>query len=135
MSQNGIVQVGDRVQMLSMYAGSNVVAYGGWRRTSSGLRWFLTIRSGTGTVTAYSTSAPLLNTWYGLELHWRKGSTDGLGELWVNGAKVCSLYARNTGAYGDATQVRVGLPEVYLCGATRAYLDCVSASKSYIGSE
>ena len=121
--------------MVSMYAGLNAVAYGGWTQTSSGLRWFVTIRSGTGASTVYSTSAPVLSTWYSVELHWRKGSTDGLGELWVNGVKVCSNYAKNTSAYGDATQVRVGLPEVYLCGATRVYADCVVASGSYIGPE
>jgi hypothetical protein len=74
--------------------------------------------------------------WYCVELHWKRGTTDGGAELWADGVKVCSLWGVNTAAFGDVTSVRVGQAEVYgtiyqndLC------FDCVKLSTTYIGPE
>ena len=131
--QNGIVQNNDKFQLVAFQAGNNAVAYAGWYRASSGLRWFLTIRSGTSYVTSYSTNAPESGKWYSVELHWKKGTTDGTGELYVDGTRVCTISGRNTGYFGDITQIRMGLPSINNCGATRIYLDCVIMSQNYIG--
>ena len=135
VSTSGTVNRYDRFQLMTLRAGSTNVAYVGWYRTSSGLRWFLSIRSGSSTVTAYSSTIPSTGQWYGVELHWMEDSTNGLGELWVNGVKVISLTGRNTAYYGDVTSVRYGLPELYSCSSTRVYLDCVKIGNSYIGLE
>ncbi len=83
----------------------------------------------------YSSAAPSTGRWYCVELHWKKGTTDGLAELGVDGVRVCSTTARNTAAYGDANQVRAGLPELYACASTTAYSDCIKLSNTYIGLE
>ncbi|MDQ1279517.1 MAG: hypothetical protein QG670_779, partial [Thermoproteota archaeon] len=135
VSTSGIRDNSDRFQLITLQAGSNNVAYAGWYRTSSGVRWFLSIRSGSSTVTAYSSTAPATGQWYGVELHWKADATNGLGELWVNGVKVVSLTGRNTAYYGGVTSIRYGLPELYGCSSTRVNLDCVKVGNSYISPE
>jgi len=135
VSTSGVRDVSDRLQLIAFRAGSTSVAYAGWYRTSSGLRWFLSILSGTSTVTTYSSATPSLGQWISVELNWHKGIGDGSGTLWVNGIKVASLTSRNTGYYGDVTSVRFGLPGLYNSGSTRVYADCVKIGNSYIGLE
>lgn len=134
VSTSGVKDVSDRFQLIAFRAGSTSVAYAGWYRTSSGLRWFLSI-SGSSAVTAYSSTAPSLGQWYSVELNWHKGTSDGSGTLWVNGVKVASLTNRNTGYYGNVASVRFGLAELYGCSSTRVYVDCVRIGNSYIGLE
>jgi hypothetical protein len=70
-----------------------------------------------------------------MEAHWKSGATDGLGELLVAGVRVCSITGRNTAYYGNVSQVRFGLPQVYNCASTTAYCDCAKIVKTYIGPE
>jgi hypothetical protein len=116
-------------------AESNNVAYAGWRKTGGVVKWTLLIKSGTTNVIAYSTTSPFLSRWYSVELHWKKDATKGLGELWVDGVKVCAITGENTASYGDVNQVRFGLPAIYNCGSTTAYCDCAKIAQSYIGPE
>lgn len=134
VDQSGIVDNADRFYFIQIVAGSNVVAYGGWRQDSSGnLHWHLMTRDGTNYVGVYSTTTPATDTWYCMELHWKSDATAGLGELFVNGELVASITDRNTANYGSATNVRAGLPEIYNCAATTAYIDDVAIDDSYIG--
>ncbi|MDQ1280435.1 MAG: unsaturated chondroitin disaccharide hydrolase, partial [Thermoproteota archaeon] len=115
VSQSGIVDVNDRFFFLIFSSGSNNLAYAGIRQTSSGIRWCLTTRSGTGYVDIYSSSAPSINRWYCVELHWMKDSANGLVEMWVDGTRVCVSTGTNTAAYGDANQLKAGIAETYGC--------------------
>jgi hypothetical protein len=83
----------------------------------------------------YSQAVPSLNKWYCVELHWRKGSSTGLGELWVDGVRVCSISNRNTSAYGSVNQVLCGIVGMYSCRSTTVYCDCVVVANSYVGPE
>lgn len=134
VSKSGITDNSDRFYFIVLKSerGSNL-AYAGWRRTNGATQWCLVIRNGAGYVTKYSTSTPTLNKWYSMELYWVKGSS-GFGELYVDGAKVCSAQG-NTASFGDAAVANFGLTEVYNCASTIAYADCVQLSSGYMGPE
>jgi uncharacterized repeat protein (TIGR02543 family) len=134
VDQSGIDVNGDRFYFMTFVAGSSTVAYAGWVRDTSGhLHWQLIIRSGTSYVGFNSAATPALNTWYSVELHWKSDSVSGLGELYVNGALVCSRTNTNTSNYGPATYLRVGLPEIVNCATTMMYADDIALAGSYIG--
>jgi flagellar hook assembly protein FlgD len=134
VSTSGIVEEADRFYFIIL-AGSDNVAYAGWRKVDGVVRWCLAIKNGSNTVFAYSGSSPALNQWYCVELHWKKDAVNGLGDLWVNGVRTCSLSSKNTASYGDVTTTRFGLPTLYYCGPTTVYLDCVKVSTAYIDPE
>jgi hypothetical protein len=113
--------------------GSTSIASGGWSQTSGVVKWTLTIGSGTGYVTAYSAASPSLNVWYSVELHWKRDSVNGLGELYVNGVLVASITGRNTASYPGVNTVRFGLSEISGCAATTAYADDCAISRVYVG--
>ncbi len=133
ISKSGATSKNQKFQLIALKAGSSIIAYAGWYRTASGLRWFISIRSGTSFLTAYSSSSPITGVWYSVELHWKKGTTNGSGELWVNGAKIASITGKNTAYFGDITQAGFGLPEINKCGSTAVYVDNVVIDKAYIG--
>jgi hypothetical protein len=134
VSQSGIVDESDRFYFIIL-AGSDNVAYAGWRKVGGLVKWCLVIRNGTSNVFSYSASSPALNQWYCVELHWKEDSANGLGELYINGAKVCSIMGRNTASYGNVTKVRLGLPAIYYCSGTIVYGDCAKIASTYIGPE
>jgi len=135
VSKSGIVDESDRFYFITLKAGSNNIAYAGWRKTGGVVKWNLIVRSGTSYVYVYSTTSPALNRWYCVELHWKEASSNGLGELWVDGTRVCSTTGKNTAAYGDASRVCFGLPQITNCASTTAYCDCVKVGTTYIGPE
>ncbi len=136
VSKSGIVQNTDRFCLIMFNAGTNNLAYAGWRKNSGGyICWYLHIRDGVNHVDAYSAITPTKNTWYCVELHWKSGSTNGLGELYVNDELVCSITNKNTSHYGGVTSVRFGLPEIYRCSSTAACLDNAAISSTYIGPD
>lgn len=134
VSRSGIVENDDRFYFIVFRAGSNNVAYAGWRKTGGIVKWTLLIKNGSGTVIAYSDSGPSLNQWYCVELHWKKDATQGTGQLWINGVNVCSITSKNTASFGNITEARLGLPALYNCGPTTAYCDQVKLSQEFIGT-
>lgn len=135
VSTSGITGNDNRFYFLIFKAGSNPVAFAGWRMTGGVVKWNLLIRQGTGWATAYSTTSPSLNQWYSVELYWKKDATAGLGELWVNGALACSASGKNTAYYGDINRVDFGLAEIFNCHSTTVYSDCVKIADTYISPE
>jgi hypothetical protein len=135
VSTFGLVENDDRFYLVIFRAGGASVAFAGWRVVGGVVRWNLIIRHGTGWVNAYSTTTPVLDQWYSVELHWVGDAVAGLGELWVDGVNVCSASGRNTAYYGNVNQVWVGLPEIINCAATQIYIDCTVISANYIGLE
>jgi hypothetical protein len=132
VSRSGIINNSDGFYLISLNAGSNNLAYAGWRRVSGVTKWCLAIKSGNNSLIVYSTARPSLNRWYCVELHWKKGTTDGLCELWIDGTRVCVVSGLNTATYGNANQVCFGLPKVF-CKTTTVYFDCTVISKAYVG--
>ena len=135
VSQSGIADESDRFYTIIFKAGSNSVAYAGWKKTGGLVQWSLVIRSGTSYVYAYSANVPSMNHWYCVELHWKEDAAAGLGELWVDGSLVCSITGVNTGTYGALTQVAFGLPQITNCASTTVFCDCVVVSRAYVGPE
>ena len=134
VSQSGITQNNDRFYFIRFRSGSNDLAYAGWRMVNGQVRWSLIVRDGTGWITEYSSSSPSLNRWYNIELHWRSGSSSGVGELWVDGQLVASVSGVNTAALGNADTVRFGLAEIYNCGPTTVYGDNLAIATTQIGT-
>jgi hypothetical protein len=129
---NGIAQNDDRFYFMRFRAGSNDLAYAGWRMVGGVLRWSLIMRSGTGWVDASSSVSPSVGQWYSVELHWRSDAVNGVGELYVNGVLVCSISGVNTSALGNVSVVRFGLADVVNCDAVTVYADDCVLSTSYI---
>jgi len=135
VSQSGIAHENDRLYFIIFKAGNNNLAYAGWRKIGGIVKWNLLIRQGSSYQSAYSSSSPSLYRWYCVELQWKKDATRGLGELWVNGVRVCSITGKNTAVYGDANTMHFGLGELYGCTSTIVYGDCSATSNTYIGPE
>jgi hypothetical protein len=126
---------GDCLYFMIFRAGTTNVAYTGWKMRGGVVKWVLAIRGPTGTCSfVYSSASPSPDRWYSVELHWKKGTTDGVGELWVDGVKACSTAGQNTAGYGDVDYVKLGL-SASKCGSITAYSDCVKLGTSYIGPE
>lgn len=134
ISQNGINSDNDRIFLIVFRAGSNGVAYAGWKRTGGIIKWCLTMRDGTSYVDVLSSATPAINRWYCVEIHWKKDAANGISDLWVDGVKICSAVGKNTATYGNVNQVQAGLAEIYGCLATTAYCDVCVISKAYIGT-
>jgi hypothetical protein len=133
VSESDITREGDRLYFIVLSAADgNGLTYAGWRRDNGYLKWCMTLRNDSGYIDLYSSTTPLLNHWYSVELHWVKDD-DGFAELWLNGSLILASRA-DTAHYGNATQVRIGLAETK-AGASTMYCDCISISSDYIGSE
>ncbi len=124
VSASGIAANDNRFYFLIFKAGSNPVAFAGWRQTGGILKWTLLIRDGTGWAGAFSTVSPSLNQWYCVEFYWVESAVGGHAKLWVDGVLVCSITGKNTAYYGDVNRVDFGLAEIVNCGATTTYGDC-----------
>jgi hypothetical protein len=129
-------------------ADGNSLACAGCRYMGGQIKWCLRLRQGTGYVDVYGSRDNMRTIgdalvyvnpygWFCFELHWKKGTTTGGADLWVNGVKVCSSWGKNTASYGDARSVRVGLPEVHQPEDSGFIInfDCVKISATYIGLE
>ena len=132
-ASNGMKDSGDKLYFLSLLADGNNVLLAGWRQTSSGLRWQLLFRQGTSYYSAYSSWAPIPNTWYCVEAYWLKSGSNGIATLWVDGVSTINVTGRDTDNYGDVTQVRFGIAEGYNLASTTIYGDDVIVSNKYIG--
>ena len=135
VSQSGIVDDNDRVFFIVFRAGTNGLAYAGWKRTGDTTRWCLTMRDGTNYIDAFSSNAPSTAQWYSVELFWREDPIYGVAELWVNGYMVCSSFGKDTTVYGDVSTVQVGIAEIYNCASSTVYSDCVRISNSPVEEE
>ncbi len=120
------------------YAGGNVI----WQAAIayySGLRWSLNYRNGSTWTEVNSNVATInTNTWYNIELYWKKNTTatDGEVYLYVDGVEVASVTGVDTDNYGNCDTVRNGVSS-YTGTFTGPNVieDRVVVSKSYIGPD
>jgi hypothetical protein len=132
VTASGISSNNDRFYFLIFVAGTNPVAYAGWKMVGGVVKWDLLIRDGTRWIDGYSASSPQFNSWYSVELHWFESSTSGYAQLYLNGVLACSIQGRNTAAFGGVNIVQGGLAELYNCQATRLCFDNFIISNAYI---
>jgi len=135
VTQSGINQDNDRIYFIRFRSNNDNLAYAGWRMENGVVRWNILYRDGTEWIDEFSTTQPNTNQGYIVELRWKKSSTNGIIELYVNGAKIISATGVNTDDCGFAEQTRFGIAETYNCDPTTVYGDCVAISDSYIGLE
>jgi hypothetical protein len=129
---NGVADSGDYLYFLSLRAGSNNVAFAGWRMDRSGLRWHVLARNNNGYVGTYSTSVPAAGRWYCVELYWQMSGTNGRVTLWVDGLQVASISGVDTDNFGAVTQVRFGVAEAYRISSSTVHVDVAVISDRYV---
>jgi len=117
-------------------AGSKNLAYAGIGHIGGIDRWVLLVRNGANWMGWNTVASPLpeSGSWVSVELHWKKDPTQGLAELYINGAKIITVGGINTSYYGNATRVDFGLP--YALGVQNSlviYGDSAKISKTYVG--
>lgn len=83
---------------------------------------------------ARSASEFTLNTatYYCIEIRYKVHASEGAAEMWVDGVKVISETGVNTSAYGNITQIRIGMDYRAL---DEIYVDSVVVADAYIGPE
>jgi hypothetical protein len=123
VEREGLYDNGDSVNLLSIYAGNEAVAYIGLLQSGGTLRWRLVVKDGSNSVTGTCPVNLILNRWYRISLNWAADSAVGYGELQIDDVGVCTLSHLNTGAYGNATSVRFGITSTYNCARTSIYYD------------
>ena len=128
LSQNGIVENNDRIKLVELRSGSTIIAAAGLREVSGTLRWWIETRDGTTYVETYAQATIDLSSWFTMEIQWTNDASNGGAILKVNGLQVIQVSGDNTSNYGDCTQVRVGLAEIYNCAATTLSIDNIVIS-------
>jgi hypothetical protein len=133
VARSGIAQNGDRIYLTTLMSGRTTLATIGWRMVDGQTKWFLLVNGGDEWVIDYSDESPETGKWYEVLLYWNEDAVNGGAYLrvgdWLSlhyGETVCAISNKNTAAYGDATQVRVGLPTISYCGRTTVYFDGVT---------
>ena len=129
---------GDRFYFLRLRGDSQNLIYAGIRRDGGVDKWVIYGRNGARWMGWIYSSTLVAETsrWYCVELHWKKHSTAGLIELYVDGAKILEIDRINTAYYGNAKQVNFGL--IYAASVQNSliiYGDRCEVYQSYIGPE
>jgi hypothetical protein len=130
-TQSDFVDNGDRIKLVELRSGSTIIAAAGLAMRSGTLQLWLETRDGTSYIETYGSSVDI-SDWFTVELQWTESTTNGGGTLWVNGAQVLQTSNQNTGNYGDCTEVRVGMAELYNCGSTSLSADNAVIDIQYI---
>ncbi len=133
LTQNGIVENGDKIKLIELRAGSSIIAAAGVIERSGTLRWWLETRDGTSWIETYSTTTTGdVSSWFTVELQWTNDAANGGAVLLVNDAIVLQVSGDDTSNYGSCSQVRMGLAELYNCGVTTVCMDDVVVSEQEI---
>ncbi len=128
LSQNGIVENNDRIKLIELRAGSAIIASAGVIERSATLRWWLESRDNTNYVESYAATSTDLSNWFTLQLLWQDDASNGGASLTVNESPIMQVNGDNTSNYGGCTEVRIGLTDVYNCGATALSVDDVTVA-------
>ncbi len=82
----------------------------------------------------YPPTPAVTGKWYCIELHWKKGSSNGLLEMYVDGQKILELTNLDTDNYGNVDTINIGY--VSASGVQNnmiVYSDLIVLSNSYVG--
>jgi len=131
-----LVDNGDRFYFLRFRSSGQSLVGAGIRRNGNVNQWILYARDGSGWVgPLYASGASIEgDRYYCVELYWRKDSSSGLAELYVDGTKLIVFDDLNTGYFGNVDEVDFGLVSVSnLQNNLITYGDCFELSNTYIG--
>ena len=95
--------------------------------------WKLQYKSGTTTYWTTANGSVSLNTWYCVEIASVVDATSGTYKLWIDGVLTISLTAKNSAAYGNIDNVRLGMTSKNLATAATVTVDDVELSTLYVG--
>ncbi|MBS7633199.1 hypothetical protein KEJ15_06240 [Candidatus Bathyarchaeota archaeon] len=122
---------GDRAYLIRLMAGQYYVASIGIGRYDGSDRWVLYGRNGSERAGPFYSSSPAveMKRWYHMELRWKKHSTLGVMEAYLNGLKIFSMNNLDTARYGNLSQINFGLMSMTEYGKSLSiYGDCFSFS-------
>jgi len=126
----------DRLYLIQFLSGSELLTGAGIRRDNGVDKWIIFGRDGTSWVDPEYSSSPSVNgyTWYCVELHWKRSTTNGIIELYVNGNKILDITGINTDRYGNVNGVKTGIVMgTNLQQDVIVYSDNMIISDGYIG--
>jgi len=112
-------------------SGSVEVISAGWEKKNGVLRWFLSRKDGTNTVTTYSKSTPVLNKWCHVKITWNPfeywwgtvGCSMSIDYVDGSLSEVVSYVGQNPTVYRNLDRIDVGLPKTVNCRAVTVYVD------------
>jgi hypothetical protein len=124
---------GEQVAFFWFYniASGRALAQGHLDYSGGTAKWGVNYNSGPTWTSFTSTTTANATTWYSVELYWKKGSTDGLCKLYVNGIEIVSITGKDTDDFGDANRVYVG--DLWDNFAVENYIDNAFVDETYIG--
>jgi hypothetical protein len=130
-----LVDQDDRFYFMRLTSSNQYLAGVGIRLTGGVTKWVIHARTGSSWSTVYATSPNIeMNRYYCVELHWKKHSSAGLVEVYIDGVKVSEITGIDTTYYGNAGRVDVGLMDVVnVQNAVMVYGDAFVLSHSYVG--
>jgi hypothetical protein len=102
---------GDRVYFMRFLSGQDYVAGVGIRRFNGSDRWVLYGKDGSNSAPLIYSSLPVLEMkqWYRVVLHWKKDSTLGVLEAFVNNERALTMENIDTAEFGNVTQINFGM--------------------------
>ena len=110
--------------------GSETLVYARIVNDSGTMKWGIITKNSAGNFTydLFTDPTPTINTWYCVELKWRKNTVNG-AKIIVNGAFVGQTTATTHNSQADALNLWLEQTEI------TAYYDCAVISDDYVGSE
>ena len=128
----------DRFYFLRFRANDQSITGAGIRRNGSVDSWILYTRNGSDWIGPFYAPSPVVGgyRWYCVELYWKKASSYGLVEMYVDGEKVLEVTDIDTADSGNVDEVDFGLVSATnVQNRLTVYGDCFALSDAYIGPE
>ncbi len=97
--------------------------------------WQFNYRNGAAWTTVGTATQPVVDTWYCVEIYWKKDDVAGEVILYVNDVNIGSVSDKDTADYGNCDSIRNGVSSENLDGAFVVNEDCVVVADAYIGCE
>jgi hypothetical protein len=105
-----LVSDGDRAYFIRLMSGQDYVASVGIERHEGSDMWVLRSRDGLEWAAPAYLSMPVeMKCWYTLGLHWKKHSTLGVSEAYINRLRVLLIGNVDTARLGNVSQINFGL--------------------------
>jgi hypothetical protein len=127
VNKSGINDANDRFFFFRLRSRNpaNDLVFAGWISYGGRVVWCIGVRDGYDYVSAFSEESPKLNQWYQIEVHWVADSTNGYGELYVEGTLVATTAGTkaDTAYLGLCSEIRFGLTQLVSCSNTAVYCD------------
>ncbi len=125
----------DRYYFIRFQANDNSIAGAGIRRNDGINNWIIFVRDGSSLIGPYYASTPIQpNSWYCVELHWKKDPSNGLVELFIDGEQVISRTSLDSDNLGNVNRVNMGIVSATnLNDNLVVYGDEMVISSEYIG--